>query len=122
MNGKKWIFLVALVLVVGLIAAPVNADSKDYKVIKRGVKKSVGEPTMLKLKVIDKATKKQEVNLSMPVALLEWASECCKDEKVRVSGTCSLSLKEMLRILRKSGNNVLLEVEAEEKLVKIWVE
>jgi len=123
MKWKKWIPVLFLVMVMGLISAPMNADSKDYKVIKRGVGKGVtAEPTVFKILVFDKITKKQEVKLTLPLALLNWAAECCRDETVQISNKCSLSLKDLLRILRKSGDNTLLEVDADDKQVKIWVE
>ncbi|MDY0296057.1 MAG: hypothetical protein RB296_01960 [Acidobacteriota bacterium] len=111
MQRKIWLVVLATTLLFGPLAGSLSAASKS------GV-----DERMIRLLVVDKASGKEEVKLTFPVALLEWAGTCCKEEKIQLSEKCRVSLKQLLDMLQKSGNQTLLEVDEESKRIKIWFE
>jgi len=111
MHRKIWVLVMVAALLVGPLAGSLSAAPKADK-----------DARVFKLLVLDKATGKEEVKLTIPVALLEWAAECCPEETLQLNSKCRLSLNQLLDMLKKSGNQTLLEVEEKDKRIKIWFE
>lgn len=111
MQRKIWVVMLVAVLLAGPLAGSLSAAPKADK-----------DNRMIKLLVVNKASGKEEVKLTFPAALLEWAAECCKDEKIQLMDNCRISLKQLLDMLQKSGNQTLLEVDEEKTRIKIWFE
>jgi hypothetical protein len=122
---KKNLVLVVCVVVVFLIAAvAVKGNSaEDYKVIQKAVseKKASGDVTFFRLEVKDKKTNKAEVNIKIPLSLVELMSDCVKDQP-KVKEHCDIDFKKIIAELKKSGNTTLIEVDSDDSLVKIWLE
>jgi hypothetical protein len=82
-----------------------------------------GPPKWLKVRVLDKGTKKGRVTVNLPLAIvralgdapIDW--RCGGDEAAR---RCSIKLSEVLEALE--GGQELVEVDDDDKIVKIWVE
>lgn len=111
MQRKIWVMMLAAILLAGPLAGSLTAASKTDK-----------DNRMIKLLVVDKASGKEEVKLTLPLALLEWAAECCPEETVHLKGKCRISLEKLLNMMKKSGNQTLLEVDEEDQRIKIWIE
>jgi hypothetical protein len=107
-----------------------TSSAEDYKVIKNAVgeKKTSGEVTMLRIEVTDKKAKKVEVNLKVPLSLVEMLSDFAKDnmDNIKIDGKtggkCNIDFKKIVAELKKSGPMSLIEVDTEDNLVKIWIE
>lgn len=111
MKRKIWVVVITAVLLAGPLTGSLTA-----------AKKVDPDTRMIKLLVVDKASGKEEVKLTFPVALLEWAAECCEEETIQLNGKCRISLKQLLNMLQKKGNKTLLEVDDKDSIVKIWFE
>ena len=102
---------------------PVLGSAEDYKVIKRAVKnkKNTGEVTWFRLEVTDKTAKKTKVKIRIPLSLVELFADCEK-EAIDLKNKCKISLKTILKELKKNGPMTLIEAECDKELVKIWFE
>ena len=122
---RKTNLMLVIFLMVTFIAAtlPVLGSAEDYKVIKRAVKnkKSTDEVTWFRLEVTDKAAKKTKVKIRIPLSLVEMFADCEK-EAIDLKDKCKISLKTILKELKKNGPMTLIEAECDKELVKIWFE
>jgi len=107
---------------------PVLGSAEEYKVIKRAVndKKTVGtsnEVTWFKLEVTDKGANKAKVKINIPLSLVEMIADCEKEAiDLDLKDKCKISLKTILKELKKNGPLTLIEAEGDKELVKIWFE
>jgi hypothetical protein len=124
MKRKRNLLLVIFLMVTFMAATlPVLGSAEDYKVIKRAVKnkKTTDEVTWFRLEVTDKADKKTKVKIRIPLSLVELFADCEK-EAIDLKDKCKISLKTILRELKKHGPMTLIEAECDKELVKIWFE
>jgi len=103
---------------------PVFGDAaQDYKVIKKASKgKKSGELNFFKLTVYDKKIKKNNVKITLPLALIDLLAECEEDTKILDKTKTDLDLKKLMSILKKNGPMTLIEIEEDDQLIKIWLE
>ena len=124
---KKTIFVTILILVFMFTSFSIlnSSSTEDYKAIKKAVKKKntkrQGELTWFKLTVTDNFSKKIKVRIKLPIAIVDWLSECT-DGSFRIRNKCTINLKRILKDLKKSKKFTILEMEDEDDIVKIWVE
>ncbi|MGD2086198.1 MAG: hypothetical protein PVH61_08445 [Candidatus Aminicenantes bacterium] len=124
MKRKRNLLLVIFLMVTFMAATlPVLGSAEDYKVIKRAVKnkKTTDEVTWFRLEVTDKAAKKAKVKIRIPLSLVELFADCEK-EAIDLKDKCKISLKTILKELKKNGPMTLIEAECDKELVKIWFE
>lgn len=124
MKRKRNLVLVIFLMVTFMAATlPVLGSAEDYKVIKRAVKnkKTTDEVTWFRLEVTDKAAKKTKVKIRIPLSLVEMFADCEK-EAIDLKDKCKISLKTILKELKKNGPMILIEAECDKELVKIWFE
>jgi hypothetical protein len=127
MNRKRNLLLVIFLMVTFVAATlPVLGSSEDYKVIKRAVKnkktvKTTDEVTWFRLEVTDKTARKTKVKIRIPLSLVEMFADCEK-EAINLKDKCKISLKTILKELKKHGPMTLIEAECDKELVKIWFE
>lgn len=122
--------MLVIFLMVTFVAAslPALGSAEEYKVIKRAVKdkkapESTDEVTWFRLEVTDKAENKAKVKIKIPLSLLELFANCEKDDiDLDLKDKCKVSLKTILKELKKNGPMTLIEVEGDKELVKIWFE
>lgn len=105
---------------------PVLGSAEEYKVIKRAVKdkkapETTDEVTWFRLEVTDKAENKTKVKIKIPLSLVEMFADC-EEEAIDLKDKCKVSLKTILKELKKNGPMTLIEVEGDKELVKIWFE
>jgi hypothetical protein len=117
--------MLVIFLMVTFMAAtlPVLGSAEDYKVIKRAVKnkKTTDKVTWFRLEVVDKKAKKTKVKIRIPFSLVEMFADCEKDA-MGIESKCKISLKTILKELKKNGPTTLIEAECDDGLVKIWFE
>jgi len=127
MKRKRNLLLVIFLMVTFMAATlPVLGSAEEYKVIKRAVKnkktvKSADEVTWFRLEVTDKTAKKTKVKIRIPLSLVELFADCEK-EAIDLKDKCKISLKTILKELKKNGPMILIEAECDKELVKIWFE
>jgi len=125
---RKTNLLLVIFLMVTFMAAtlPVLGSAEEYKVIKRAVKdkkapETTDEVTWFRLEVTDKAENKTKVKIKIPLSLVEMFADC-EEEAIDLKDKCKVSLKTILKELKKNGPMTLIEVEGDKELVKIWFE
>lgn len=124
MNRKRNLVLVIFLMVTFMAATlPVLGSQEEYKVIKRAVKdkKTTDEVKWFRLEVTDKTAKKTKVKIRIPLSLVEMFADCEK-EAIDLKDKCKISLKTILKELKKHGPMTLIEAECDKELVKIWFE
>jgi hypothetical protein len=124
MKRKRNLMLVIFLMVTFMAATlPALGSAEDYKVIKRAVKnkKTSDEVTWFRIEVTDKKAKKTKVKIRIPFSLVEMFADCEK-EAIDLKDKCKISLKTILKELKKNGPMTLIEVECDKELVKIWFE
>lgn len=127
---KKNIVLIMFLTLAFLLATiPAMATSSDdYKVIKKAVSdnKSSGEVSWFRLEVIEKGAKKESVKIRIPIALVDALSENAEDlikNNKEFGEKCGkIDIKKIMGILKENGPMTLIEIEAEDSSVKIWLE
>lgn len=126
---QKKLIIIAAILIVSFSFFVTSSDL-DYKVIKRAVKgKNVTldkgmTDLLLRVSVIELDSKKSTVEVTIPLALVEALIESCPGEAMNFNGHDSLEFSKVMKMLRKSGANSLVEVtDVEENVkIKIWLE
>jgi len=127
MKRKRNLLLVIFLMVTFMAATlPVLGSAEEYKVIKKAVKnkktvKTTDEVTWFRLEVTDKGARKAKVKIRIPLSLVELFADCEK-EAIDLKDKCKISLKTILKELKKNGPMTLIEVDDDEALVKIWFE
>jgi hypothetical protein len=98
-------------------------SAEEYKVIKRAIKnkKSTDDVAWFRLEVFKKKAKKCTVKIRIPFSLFEIFADCDNDA-MDIKGKCNISLKTILKELKKNGPMTLIEAECEDEIVKIWFE
>ena len=122
---KKNVLVVIFIIAAFMVATPpVFGDAaQDYKVIKNASKgKKGGELSFFKLTVFDKKAKKNNVKITLPLALIDLLAECDEDAKILDKTKTDLDLKKLMSILKKNGPMTLIEIEEDDQLIKIWLE
>lgn len=124
MKSKRNLVLVIFLMVTFMASTlPVLGSAEDYKVIKRAVKdkKTPDKVTWFRLEVVDKKANKTKVKIRIPFSLVELFANCEKDA-IDLESKCKISLKTILKELKKNGPLTLIEAECDEEFVKIWFE
>jgi hypothetical protein len=83
-----------------------------------------GKPQWFKVRVIDKGSKKGRVTVNLPLALVRAFDDVPVDWRCggedRPARRCSIKVADVLEALE--AGHELVEVDDEERVVKIWVE
>lgn len=127
---KKVSILVLIVLVSSfLFANLLLADHKaDIQAIKKAVKENPNyeegkEAKWFKVLVTDAKTNKEKVKVTLPISLVEVFLKCSQDKHLRIHDEeCDIDLKELFTELKKLGPMVLIEVNEEDEIIKVWLE
>lgn len=116
------VFFMILILIFGVYTLS-GSFSEDYKVIKRAVKgkKASKEVAYFKILVVDNASRKVKIRLTLPITLVEMLSECT-DDSIRIKSDCQVDFKAIFKELKKIGPHCLIEINNGDESVKIWFE
>ena len=123
----------ACILAAGMIsllaAAPAAArNENDLQIIKKAVKNNPAyrpgmEVRWFKIQVRNMKTMRNEVQITLPIAVLNLFFRIGKNKPMDVDcGDFELDFRELYRALKELGPRSLLEVRDHHKLIKIWIE
>jgi hypothetical protein len=127
---KKMTALILSVFIVTIIASGILYAERDNDIqaIKKALKqnpqyKSGTEAKWFKVLVTDARTKKERVKITLPVSLIELVMKCTDDKHLTVNrDSYDIDLRALFMELKKLGPTVLIEVNEDEEIVKIWLE
>lgn len=100
----------------------------DLKTIKKAIKKNPQykkgrEVQWFKLLIVDSDYKKDKLEITLPIALVDLLFECTKDKKMNIDcGDYDLDLKKLYREIKRRGPRTLIEIRGEDGILKIWLE
>jgi len=120
---------VLMVIFLCLTAGPsYTSDKDDYQVIKKAVQENpkiqpAGEAKWLKVLIVDKATGKEKVKVTLPLSLVEIFARCAGKEEIKMDGkNQNLNVEQLIEQLKKAGSMSIVEIDDEEATIKVWLE
>ncbi|MBP6909354.1 MAG: hypothetical protein KBC18_02890 [Candidatus Saccharicenans sp.] len=127
--NRKVIMAVLMVIFLCLTAGPsYTSDKDDYQVIKKAVQENpkiqpAGEAKWLKVLIVDKATGKEKVKVTLPLSLVEIFARCAGKEEIKMDGkNQNLNVEQLIEQLKKAGSMSIVEIDDEEATIKVWLE
>jgi hypothetical protein len=118
--------LIALTLARSAFAAPAGLD--DFQTIQKAVKENPQAvpgrtPDTFRVLVTDGRSGKVEVDLTMPLSVIDIVSRCLDGESLRIHDHgCDIDLRALLREIRSLGPTVVIELTGRHEHVKVWLE
>lgn len=100
----------------------------DLQTIKKSVKKNPQykkgrEVQWFKLLIMDGDCKKDKLEITLPLSLVDLLFECFKDKKMNIDcGDYDLDLRRLYKELKRRGPKSLIEIRGEDGVLKIWLE
>jgi hypothetical protein len=127
---KKLAILVLGLAAVSLVAAPAlaAAHDDDLQVIRKAVRENADvqpgkEAKWFKILVVDNATKKVAVKVTIPLSLVEIFLRCADNKKIRTDrGECEIDLEAVFKELKAAGPMAMIELNEDNQTVKVWLE
>jgi len=127
---KKVALLILIVFTAGMFApvAATSANDRDLQAIKKAVKDNPNyrkgdEVKWFRILVHDKKDNKDKVKITIPLAVVDVFMNCTKDSNLKIDcDDYDVDIRELFAELKKRGPMSLIEVDAEDEIVKIWFE
>jgi hypothetical protein len=127
---KKTSICILIVFVSIIFLSPFVLAEEDFdlKTIKKAVKKNPRykrgrEAQWFKLLIMDGDCKKDKLEITLPLSLVDLLFECTKDKKMNIDcGDYDLNLRKLYKELRRRGPRSLIEIRGKEGVLKIWLE
>jgi len=126
---KMSIFLLIVFVSIILVSHVVLAkEDFDLKTIKKAVKKNPQykrgrEVQWFKLLIMDGDNKKDKLEITLPLSLVDLLFECTKDKKMNIDcGDYDLNIRKLYKELKRRGPKSLIEIRGEDGVLKIWLE
>ena len=100
----------------------------DLRTIKKAVKKNPQykkgrEVQWFKLLIMDGNCKKDKLEITLPLSLVDLLFECTKDKKMNIDcGDYDLNLRKLYKELKRRGPKSLIEIRGQDGVLKIWLE
>lgn len=100
----------------------------DLQTIKKSVKKNPQykkgrEVQWFKLLIMDGDCKKDKLEITLPLSLVDLLFECFKDKKMNIDcGDYDFDLRRLYKELKRRGPKSLIEIRGEDGVLKIWLE
>ncbi len=119
--------LVALTFALSAFAAPAGPGD-DFQAIKKAVKENPKavpgrEPHSFRVLVTNPRSGKVDVDLNMPLAVIDIVSHCLDGEALRIHDHgCNIDLRALLDEIRSLGPTMVIELTDHDSHVKIWLE
>ena len=120
--------LIAFISVVFLSPFILANEDFDLKTIKKAVKKNPQykkgrEVQWFKLLIMDSDCKKDRLEITLPLSLVDLLFECTKDKKMNIDcGDYDLNLRKLYKEVKRRGPKSLLEIRGGDGVLKIWLE
>ncbi len=127
----KKISLFILVVFVSIIVLSnfiLAKEDFDLQAIKKAVKrnpqyKKGREVQWFKLLIMDGDCKKDKLEITLPLSLVDLLFECTKDKKMNIDcGDYDLDIRKLYKELKRRGPKSLIEIRGEDGVLKIWLE
>lgn len=128
---KKIIIISLAVLVTVMLALSafgITGPGGDYQAIKKAVKENPSavpdrEAKFFRLRVTDNKTGKVDVEITMPVSVIDILSRCLDKDSLRIHERgCDLDLRELFNEIKAAGPTMFVEITEQDETVKIWLE
>ena len=120
--------LVVFVSIIVLSNFILAKEDFDLQTIKKAVKKNPQykkgrEVQWFKLLIMDGDCKKDKLEITLPLSLVDLLFECAKDKKMNIDcGDYDLDLRRLYKELKKRGPKSLIEIRGIDGVLKIWLE
>jgi hypothetical protein len=128
MKKISFIILVVFISTVFLSSFILANEDFDLKTIKKAVKKNPQykkgrEVQWFKVLIMDNDCKKEKLEITLPLSLVDLLFECTKDKKMNIDcGDFDLNLRKLYKEIKRRGPKSLLEIRGEDGVLKIWLE
>lgn len=128
MKKTSLIILIVLVTVIFLSLFLLADEDFDLKTIKKAVKKNPRyirgrEVQWFKLSIIDRGDKRNKLEITLPLSLVDLLFECTKDKKMNIDcGDYDLNLRKLYKEIKRRGPKSLIEIRGDGGLLRIWLE
>jgi hypothetical protein len=128
MKKTSLFILVVFVSTVFLSSFVLANEDFDLKTIKKAVKKNPQykkgrEVQWFKILIMDNDKKKERLEITLPLSLVDLLFECTKDKKMNIDcGDFDLNLRKLYKEIKRRGPKSLLEIRGEDGILKIWLE
>lgn len=120
--------LVIFVLILFFSSYILANEDFDLQTIKKAVKKNPQyrrgkEVQWFKLLIMDGDCKKDKLEITLPLALVDLLFECTKNKRMNIDcGDYDLDLRRLYKELKRRGPKSLIELKGEDGVLKIWLE
>jgi len=128
MKKTSLFILVVFISIIILSHFVLAKEDFDLQTIKKAVKKNPQykkgrEVQWFKLLIMDGDCKKDKLEITLPLSLVDLLFECFKDKKMNIDcGDYDLDLRRLYKELKKRGPKSLIEIRGEDGVLKIWLE
>ena len=127
---KKTSFFILIVFISLVFLSPSILANEDFdlKTIKKAVKKNPQykkgrEVQWFKVLIMDNDCKKDKLEITLPLSLVDLLFECTKDKKMNIDcGDYDLNLRKLYKEIKRRGPKSLLEIRGGDGVLKIWLE
>ena len=122
------LMLVIFVLILFFSSYILANEDFDLQTIKKAVKKNPQyrrgkEVQWFKLLIMDGDCKKDKLEITLPLALVDLLFECTKNKRMNIDcGDYDLDLRRLYKELKRRGPKSLIELKGEDGVLKIWLE
>lgn len=120
--------LVVFISIIFLSHFILAKEDFDLQTIKKAVKKNPQykkgrEVQWFKLLIMDGNCKKDKLEITLPLSLVDLLFECTKDKKMNIDcGGFDLNLRKLYKELKRRGPKSLIEIRGGDGVLKIWLE
>ncbi len=128
MKKTSLFILVVFISIILLSHFVLAKEDFDLQTIKKAVKKNPQykkgrEVQWFKLLIMDGDCKKDKLEITLPLSLVDLLFECAKDKKMNIDcGDYDLDLRRLYKELKKRGPKSLIEIRGVDGVLKIWLE
>jgi hypothetical protein len=128
MKKTSLLILVVFVLVMFLSPMVLAKEDFDLKTIKKAVKRNPEykrgkQVEWFKLLIIDGNCKKDRLEITLPLSLVDLFFQCTKDKKMNIDcGDYDLNLRKLYKEIKRRGPKSLIEIRGQDGVLKIWLE
>lgn len=128
MKKTSLFILVVFISIIFLSHFILAKEDFDLQTIKKAVKKNPQykkgrEVQWFKLLIMDGNCKKDKLEITLPLSLVDLLFECFKDKKMNIDcGDYDLDLRRLYKELKRRGPKSLIEIRGEDGVLKIWLE
>lgn len=128
MKKATFFIVVVLILFIFLSISIHAAEDFDLKTIKKAVKKNPQykrgrQVQWFKLLIMDGDSKKDRLEITLPISLVDLLFQCTKDKKMNIDcGDFDLDIRKLYKEIKRRGPRSLIEIRGEDGVLKIWLE